>query len=92
MKQATIQCFGKVGSDWWMNTGERDARNQSITRQQGMAILAAAQAANVAMRPHSHGIYTTYHFDAAPFVFGAVEQTSVISLPVTREMVLAGRC
>ena len=88
----TIKCFGKVGSDWWLNTGERDARNQSITRAQGMAILAAAQAANVDMRPCYHGIYTTYHFDAAPFVFGAVEQTSVISLPVTREMVLAGRC
>ena len=31
---ATIRWFGKVGSDWWMNTGERDARNQSITRHQ----------------------------------------------------------
>lgn len=89
----TIKCFGKVGNDWWYHTGERNTRNQNITRQQGMAILAAAQAANVAMRPHYHGIYTTFHFDAAPFVFGgAVEQPAVINLPEAREMILAGRC
>lgn len=64
-----IKCFGKVGNDWWYHSGERNTRNQNITRQQGMAILAAAQDANVSMRTHYHGVSTTFHFDCGPFHF-----------------------